>query len=785
VKGKASKKPVKGEKGQALLVVMIMMLFGSLIIAPLLSYIGSALKLGQDVYEEKMYLLYSADSGVEDAIWQVNSKNLDIDLFGTDEPEEYDQYAYSAYNSIYIWDYDLPEDVNGKDTKITLENVWIPKDIGPPSPSEARLIIEGTEENPPKLMIVGGLSGASATQYQIGIIYYYGAEGPGALQVQEVGIWLPVGFHYAGNCSLANEGATAPYSDPDVYEHYKSGEAVVWNFGSVLLDDFPGSSGTGSPMVKSFTFQFSGPPQQSPGPAISWIDTAGVSDVDYAWDADVQIYKILSTAGVAGKETIVEAYAAKIEMRKLGSEVSGDYAAIGSSLMLPDPSSSTYRSRLLKESSATLTSGSGEDQIPDNAIMEAAYLYWSGFIDHYYWFYHTSTGEEDPYGTGWYFSNNSDNSTGTWYDASNLSQMFANARVSTVSFGTTGAMQNVTASQWQVYPKMNDAIPSGAENCWYYCCLYDATDLIQGLIDDEKVSSNGSGTYTVSHTSGVIDQTPPRDITVDFPRTPNDPSSNHDNQYSFKLYDSNGNPTSDYTGYPLGTPATKLPGSSSYQPNKQFETIDMEGSLTSPNRYSASYAGWSLVIIYSSPDTQGHQLYLYDIKNPNFTFTEGFGSNDDPDFDGDGEPGGKISGFLVPPQIEGETNAAKLTCFVGEGDEGNVNDYIKVTGPSGTWRKLWDGISTSSNNKYNPNNIWNSRSLTLGAASGVDIDTPGIDPNANPAQYITWSSNVLRQGDTYAEINLPSPNDGFTLIYIILSFRSEVTSGGTLSYLVR
>ena len=779
MKGKASKKLIWGEKGQTLMIVLVMMLFGSLIIAPFLSYMGSGLKVGQDVYEEGMYLLYAADSGVEDAIWQVNNKNLNSGLFGGDDPD-YDQYAYSDYDADnYTWDYDLAPDaygnkVNDKDVTITLENVWVPKGIDAPAPEEARLIVEGTEENPPKLMIVGGLSGTSATKYQIGIIYYYGSEGPSALQVQKVGIWLPTGFHYVGDCSLADDSDTAPYANPAVDEHYKSGEAVVWTFGSVLLKDFPGSGSTGSPMVKSFTFQFSGPAQQFPAAAISWVDTNGVDGIDYAWDADVQVYKILSTAGVGGKETTVEAYAAKIEMRKLGAEVSGDYVAVGNTLMLPDPTSSGVRSRLLKESSATIASGSSGNQIPANATMKAAYLYWSGFIDHYYWYWYTNQGKNDPYPSGWYFSSDADNLTGQVYDADNLPQIITNAKINTVSFGTAGHMQNVTANHWQVCIKTNDS-----PNCWYYCCLYDATTLIEQFIDDEVVGPNGSGTYTLSHVNEVIDQTPPR---PNFPRTPDRPSSDHTSPgYSFYLYNSAGSSTVGYTGYPLGTPATKLPGASSYQPNKQIPDTG-----NTQNRYNASYAGWSLVIIYSSPDTQGHQLYLYDIKNPNFTFAEGFGDNADPDFDGDGQPGGKISGFLVPPQISGETNAAKLTCFVGEGDEANTNDYIKVTGPSGTWRKLWDGITISgSNTKYSPNNIWNSRSLVLGTVSGVDIDTPGVDPTANPPQYITWSSNVLRPGDTYAEINLPSPNDGFTLIYIILSFRSEITSGGTLSYLVR
>ncbi len=42
----------------------------------------------------------------------------------------------------------------------------------------------------------------------------------------------------------------------------------------------------------------------------------------------------------------------------------------------------------------------------------------------------------------------------------------------------------------------------------------------------------------------------------------------------------------------------------------------------------------------------------------------------DPDWDNDGNAGGTVSGFLVPPQTPGETNAARITVFVGEGDKG-------------------------------------------------------------------------------------------------------------------
>lgn len=167
-----------------------------------------------------------------------------------------------------------------------------------------------------------------------------------------------------------------------------------------------------------------------------------------------------------------------------------------------------------------------------------------------------------------------------------------------------------------------------------------------------------------------------------------------------------------------------------------------------------SYAGWSLLIIYSSPETRGHQLYLYD----NFIYSD---VNQNVDFDGDGSPGGTISGFLVPDQVAGETEAAKITVFVGEGDDYYNGDYLKVNGIA-----LSDGITAT--------DVWNSWSQGM-SEDGVDIDT----------FYITWISNLLIPGDTMAQIDLPTSIDSWNLVYIIISFRSESTAGGAISYLIR
>jgi len=60
----------RGEKGQALIIVLILMVLGGLIIAPLLGFMSAGLKVGQ-VFEVKMEGLYAADAGIEDACWKL------------------------------------------------------------------------------------------------------------------------------------------------------------------------------------------------------------------------------------------------------------------------------------------------------------------------------------------------------------------------------------------------------------------------------------------------------------------------------------------------------------------------------------------------------------------------------------------------------------------------------------------------------------------------------------------------------------------------------------------
>jgi hypothetical protein len=188
-------------------------------------------------------------------------------------------------------------------------------------------------------------------------------------------------------------------------------------------------------------------------------------------------------------------------------------------------------------------------------------------------------------------------------------------------------------------------------------------------------------------------------------------------------------------------PATNYPGNGRY-------TVS---GVTGNTGDEWSYAGWSLIIVYSSSQTRGHQLYLYD----KFVYS---GMDCNVDFDGDGDPGGTISGFLAPDDIIKEGYAARLTCFVGEGDACYSGDSIKFNG----------AYLSDSKNPWN--NVWNSSSIGL-AADGIDIDT------------FTVAYPIIQPGDTSAHVDLPTQTDSWNLVYMVLSFRSLTTTGGFVTYL--
>ena len=68
---------MNSEKGQALPLALIAMVVGALVIAPFLGNASSNL-IGSRIYEQGMAELYSCDSGIEYAIWSLQSGALEV-----------------------------------------------------------------------------------------------------------------------------------------------------------------------------------------------------------------------------------------------------------------------------------------------------------------------------------------------------------------------------------------------------------------------------------------------------------------------------------------------------------------------------------------------------------------------------------------------------------------------------------------------------------------------------------------------------------------------------------
>jgi len=209
----------------------------------------------------------------------------------------------------------------------------------------------------------------------------------------------------------------------------------------------------------------------------------------------------------------------------------------------------------------------------------------------------------------------------------------------------------------------------------------------------------------------------------------------------------------------------ETPGETHHTGNYEFTV----GNVSADTGEYISYAGWSLIIIYSSPDTAGRYIYLRDIHDI-FAFNPG---STNLDFDNDGVAGGDVTGFLFPEPVRDkygdvvDPRAAKITCFVGEGDDIYTGDTLMITGQQ-------SGLSEYLSNDESPqNNIWNSASPGM-SYPGVDVDT----------FEILWEDGILTPKDTSLHLDMNSGTDAWNLVYFIMSVRSETVTAGTGHYLI-
>lgn len=100
-------KIVKGQKGQALPIVLILLVLGGLLIVPTLNYASTSLK-GHQVVESNTLEFYAADSGIEDALyWLINGRQAEGPW------EDWGEDVGSGERVTY--------NINGRDVDVTVE----------------------------------------------------------------------------------------------------------------------------------------------------------------------------------------------------------------------------------------------------------------------------------------------------------------------------------------------------------------------------------------------------------------------------------------------------------------------------------------------------------------------------------------------------------------------------------------------------------------------------------------------------------------------------------------
>ena len=708
---------ISGEKGQTLIIVMILMLVSALIIAPMLNHVGSGMKTGKEVYEERMKLFYAADAGVEDALWYLQGESRMEQLDSDWEP---DDTTWTLDPSYKVTDGDpvgvKPDDINDDQVEFTISYVWLLGGLDDPTP------------NLNEQLTVAGYFDTDSTTHYIADFITESADS----NVNRIGVWLPYGYQYVdGSVTIngvpigqsLNDYPVGPIKErmseilhlvknPAPPTPHRDGTALLWDYPGTDFGDLsdlmlpPSGSGMTPgeqyPPTIRLAFDFEYPAGVTePEVFFPWIKI----DAGIAWDPGVGFYHINSTAtapplgaATVGKTASNAVYVSwgtpKYASSGGGtsSSLQGDYIAIGNSLMTecwhrywsgggshghgswviePGPPCDndvcTYncRGKYFNESSATVDGAA----VPSDAVIKKAFLYWTAW----WW-----TDGADEYAT---LAVNGDLITPTNGD------------------GLSGTEDDnpggVFRDRYYVLP---DALRLG----YQYTCFADVT----AEVTAETTDVNGT-----EFTVGGVD----------------------------------------------AIPADTCVGGG-YQ------------ELTN--------AGWSVVIIYSSAEEEGHQIYLYDKlayvstgRSAEFT----------------------ILGFETPD----EDRDVKLTVFATEGDEWRSPDYTMLKGEDySTFSYLGD--SNSSDPNY-WKNVFNGYSSATGFApeeldgqgtgeiSGVDIDT------YTKTMSGALLSTIVGAGDTSAKIkmtsNWGSPGfDMFMLNYVIFSVRSNLVSGGedfevgTMSY---
>jgi Tfp pilus assembly protein PilX len=908
-----------GQKGQALVIVLVILLLVTVIATASLGLIEESLKTNQ-TYANNTISTYSAEAGIQDAIAKIqNDSSNDLNKFFTNPQPvlpgndngvtpayiaNTPNPSYNDYDYTDRWAYVLPNSpvpttlangtttttsVNNQTVNVFMQNIWIPVGITAPSQTTVTQLQANNE-----LTVSGAGTAGNGFSFTVSVVNHGTID---SIPLTSIGIWLPQGFSYVPNSS--NLGANLPTGGTFT-------EQVLPDAGNVAVVYSLANCSLAAGTSLSFTFQFSTNTGNYPT-ALSWVTDTPVSSFpfSYTWDFSTKVHLLTADAG----DTVIQCYSPKSETILPAGE-SGDYYATGSAA-ITSINNTAYKDYLLNSSSA-----STQSVIPSNSQVNAAYLYWTGWVQNYangifsdqcavqpgttgtidgvsvpsYWiptgtwsvgnngqqgnyqYYNTYFQSTGP--SGLTLKNNIDLSARTsvtisWMqDESGTNtvtlQLGANSSFSSPitdnnlsSSGWTQFTQNISTTTYAQYlssgfnmiithtgsgtlylddinivdntitthydPSVTFAVTNSSNNT----ATFTVTPTGQNSIAwSAPVSSARTGNLTFSNGSTTItgtvngpNQSPGGVLVNNYIRSAADantwyqvtnvtgnsitisqPYAGTTNTSSYYIQDGyyyacKADVTVDVQqGSTIVSPAITGNGNGNYTVSNLFGNTESAQYPTSSTQSlngnpsgllgDSAFAGWSLIIVYANASTLGHQLYLYDFE----TSVPNQGPNNTPYVINE-----TLNGFIVPYILPTETSSsdvAKLTAFVGEGDQQLTGDYLAYVDSSGGEHQLWDGINCTGNtgSGYNtptgnvdaiPDNVWNSAwidqaTMQPAAVPGIDIDT----------FHIEWGENLIHTNDTSATIRLSTNGDGYVLVYMIMSFRSLVTNGGSISYLI-
>ncbi len=280
------------EGGQALILVLVLLLVGGLMIGPLLGFMGTGLAAGQ-VHEQRMDELYAADAGIEDAIHKMLTDNPSLPQSVGDN-----------------WTYSIAGGVNDKGVEVVVE---LEEDV--------ETFLEGLLDKDAGVHDEWAASSGTPVNgtYEITVIYTP-PPGPGHenKKINGVGAWLQgvydIRYYEEGH---PKEGEPVYYGDLIVdypnctfeVRSYGGGTAFIWKWTDVNRPVFNPDAPDNS---KSLTFEFE--PTDDPDLYFSWL-VGGSMDIGVVpEDIVIEVWKVISTAtdSVTLKQTEVTSYVSRV-----------------------------------------------------------------------------------------------------------------------------------------------------------------------------------------------------------------------------------------------------------------------------------------------------------------------------------------------------------------------------------------------------------------------------------------------------------------------------------------